>query len=166
MALLELQRIEAVSRSGLADGRRRLALDILARTAAQSLRVSMGFVTVLDRTHQYTPGCHGLDLGPVARAHSFCDHTVMGLEPVVVRDARRDPRFADDPFVTGEPFLRAYAGVPLIDSDGHALGALCVAERYARSFEAGELLSLLRLSDMAVRMIESEARRTRCAKAG
>lgn len=160
MAPLELQRTEAVERTGLTDGRRRSALDILARTAAQSLRTSMGFVTIIDRTRQFAPGCYGLDLDPVPREHSFCHHTIMGLEPLAVRDARRDPRFACSPFVTGEPFLRAYAGVPLVDRDGHVLGALCVAERFARSFETGELLNLLRLGDMSVRLIESAARKT------
>lgn len=157
---LERDRIAAVDRSGLLGERSMPALDVVARTAATSMRTSMGFVTLIGAEHQHAIGSHGIDLAPMQRQTAICNHTICTFEPFVVPDTRRDPRFADNPLVTGEPFLRAYAGVALVDTDGHALGALCVAERYARSFEAGELLPLLRLSDIAVRLIEIEARQT------
>lgn len=158
---LERERIAAVERSGLLGQGTKPALNVIARTAAISMRTSMGFVTLIGAEHQHAIGSHGIEMAPIDRDRTFCHHTICDFEPLVVPDTRRDPRFADNPFVTGEPFLRAYAGVPLVDTDGHALGALCVAERYARSFEAGELLSLLRLGDIAMRLIETEARHTR-----
>jgi len=109
---LELRRARAVARTGLLAARSHPGLDIVARAAANAMRTSIGFVSLIGNSHAHAIGSHGLDMVPVERDKTFCDHTIAGFEPLVVEDARRDGRFRDNPFVTGPPFLRAYAGVP------------------------------------------------------
>jgi GAF domain-containing protein len=70
----------------------------------------------------------GLDASQTPRDISFCGHAVYQRAALVVPDATQDPRFADNPLVTGEPGLRFYAGTPLMGSDGHALGTLCAID--------------------------------------
>lgn len=146
---LESRRSRAAKVAFVHAFQRKDGLNLIALKAAKSLRTSMGFVTLIDETHQYGIGTFGIDLAPVERAHAFCDQTIAGLEPFVVKDAACDPRFHDNRFVVGEPHIRAYAGVPILDAEGNAVGAVCVAERFARCFKAIELLTLIRLAETA-----------------
>lgn len=150
----EKQRVDAVRASGLLGRGSDPALDIIARTAAENLRASMGLVTLIDKTHVHSVGVYGVETRPALRREAVCDHALVDFQPLVIEDTLTDPRFKDNPFVKGAPFVRAYAGVPLINAHGFALGTLCVAERYPRKFTAGELLSLCKAGDMALRIIE------------
>lgn len=76
--------------------------------------------------------CVGLDVGQTERNISFCGHTILAREPLIIANAETDPRFADNPLVTGEPHIRFYAGIPLSDPDGHRLGTFCVIDRRSR----------------------------------
>ncbi|GGS69036.1 hypothetical protein GCM10010156_29990 [Planobispora rosea] len=75
-----------------------------------------------------------------------------------VPDARADPRFRDDPLVTGEPHLRFYAGAPLISGHGHALGTVCVADHQPRRLNAGQRQALHTLATHAVTLMELHGR--------
>lgn len=89
-------------------------------------------ITLVEQEHLRFLAKTGTELEGTPRSISFCPHAMLGREPMVVRDAAADPRFADNPLVTGEPHIRFYAGAPLISEEGAPLGALCVIDGVAR----------------------------------
>ena len=92
----------------------------------QWFETPIALVTFVQETEQMIRGAVGLDIQSMRRADSFCAHTILSDDVMIVEDATRDPRFADNPLVTGPPFIRFYAGAPLITDDGFRLGAFCV----------------------------------------
>ncbi|HSG93994.1 MAG TPA: sensor domain-containing diguanylate cyclase [Afifellaceae bacterium] len=85
---------------------------------------------------------------------AFCDHTIRNPEPMVVEDARLDERFADNPFVTGEPGIRFYAGAPLHTRDGQNIGTLCTIDLKPRSINESQLAALSDLARLVVDEME------------
>ena len=115
-------------------GRGSAELDDVARRAAESLSMPVGLVSMVGRNERvFLVGRHGVGLADVARMVSFCAHAITGDGPLVIEDAMADPRFRNNPLVTGEAGMRYCAGVPLIDREGHRLGALCVIDTVGRA---------------------------------
>ena len=96
--------------------------------AAALCGTPIALVTLLEDQRQTFLARTGLDMTETPRAISFCDHTIRGRDMLIVPDLGADPRFADNPLVTGEAHARFYAGAPLFTDDGVALGALCVLD--------------------------------------
>lgn len=90
--------------------------------------VPTAFVTFVERDTQSFVVRLGLPLCETSRDVSFCAHAVAAEEMLVVLDAASDPRFSDNPLVTGAPYIRFYAGMPLFNPSGHAVGTLCLAD--------------------------------------
>ena len=128
--------------------------DAVTLMAAELFEVSMAAVTVLDRGRQIFQSACGLDRYSTSRKNAFCNLTVEGQEVFVVEDARHDPRFRDNPMVTGEPHIRFYAGAPLRLGDGVAVGALCLLDRRARKFSPTERLRLKNLAQIVAGIAE------------
>ena len=131
--------------------------DQLADLAAEIFDAPIALVSLVDRDRQWFKSRHGLKVTETPRAWSFCDHAVqMGPRGLlVVEDATKDPRFADNPIVTGAPGLRFYAGAVLTTVEGHNLGALCVADTKRRLRPSDRKLNRLRiLADLVVNAIE------------
>ena len=84
------------------------------------------------------------------REVAFCNYNIQSEEVMVVEDATADPRFADNPLVTGPPGIRFYAGAPLVTEGGHALGSLCVIDTKPRSLSAGDRATLETLAAVVV----------------
>ncbi|MCT2559963.1 PAS domain-containing protein [Tsuneonella sp. YG55] len=100
----------------------------ITRFAARLCQAPVAFVSMVERDVQRFLTHEGLDLRTTPRKQSFCAHTMMRGEEMIVTDASSDPRFADNELVTGEPHVRFYAGAPLISPEGAPLGALCVID--------------------------------------
>src|SRR5262249_6110089 len=94
---------------------------------------------------QWFKSHYGLADSESPRETSFCGHVVASDHPLVVPDAHIDPRFADNPFVTGDPCVRFYAGMPLRTHEGFVLGTLCAIDRAPRELtsEQHQLLAVL-----------------------
>ena len=86
---------------------------------------------------------------------SFCQFTILGQDVFEVPNTADDPRFMKNPLVTGEPYIRSYAGAPLITSRGFALGSLCVLHDEPRELSRGQREGLMRLAGLLVREIEA-----------
>lgn len=134
----ELQRLEALRRFEI-GGDADVALDGLASLAALVCGTPIALITVVEASHQWTKARFGIELGPVDREYAFCSHAIRSDEGLVVPDTLRDERFATNPFVTGPPSIRFYAGAPLISADGWRFGAVCVMDHEPRFLEAAKV---------------------------
>jgi excisionase family DNA binding protein len=145
----ERARLAALRASGLVDPLPDAAFERLAWLAAEVTGCPIGLVTLLTSRRQWFKAKSGTDMTETPRDWAFCNHTILQGEPFVVDDAAHDARFAGNPLVTGEPHLRFYAGVRLLDAGGHAFGALCVLDREPRRLRARELKALEELAAIA-----------------
>ncbi len=135
------------------------AFDRVTKLVADLFEAPIALVTLVDDSRQWFKSAYGLEIRETPRDISFCQHVVTGEEPLVIADARNDDRFRDNILVTGEPFIRFYAGVPLRAYNGAVLGTLCVIDRRERAGFDGQ--SVERLEDFAaIIMAEAELRRT------
>lgn len=122
------------------------AFDDIARLAAELCGTEVALITLVDSDRQWFKARVGVAQTDTARDLSFCGHCITGHKPLVVEDTLLDPRFADNPLVTGDPGLRFYAGVPLQVEPGSAIGALSVADRSPRTITEQQLSALRRLA--------------------
>lgn len=125
----------------------------ITRTAARLFGVPISTVTLVDEKRQWFKSRYGLFVPETPRNVSFCGHAIVGDEIFVVEDAQSDPRFADNPLVTGAPFIRFYAGRPIKTPGGVKLGTLCLMGREPRKFGDADLLTLEDLAGWAEREI-------------
>lgn len=110
------------------------AFDRVTRTAQRLFDVPIALVSLIDERRQWFKSCIGLPLREAGRDVSFCGHAIMHDEIFVVENSALDPRFADNPLVTGDPHVVFYAGRPLHNAEWHRVGTLCVIDRKPRSF--------------------------------
>ncbi|MBJ7339813.1 PAS domain S-box protein [Mycolicibacterium sp.] len=122
----ERDRLRVLVDFAIMDTPAEAAFDDLAALAAHLCGAPMALVSLVDADRQWFKARHGLSVSQTPREQSFCAHALRGTGLLVVPDTRLDPRFVDNPLVTGEPHLRFYAGAPLVTSDGYVLGTLCV----------------------------------------
>lgn len=127
-------------------------LDRLAAIAARACHTPVALVSLVGGQRQSFVGRFGLDVQGTPRGDSFCAHAMHLPEGMVVKDAREDPRFSDNPLVTGEMSIRFYAGKPLMSAEGSPLGSICVIDTVPRdeglSREELEALDTVALSVM------------------
>ena len=131
----------------------------LCETARDLFQAPIALVSLVGETDQWFKARCGIDLTGTERGASFCTHTVMSNEVLVVEDASRDPRFADSFLVTGEQGIRFYAGAPLEVAPGLQVGSLCVMDRVPRAFTAqqrGQLQNLARIVTAQLRLHRTE----------
>jgi tRNA A-37 threonylcarbamoyl transferase component Bud32 len=127
------------------------AFDEVARLAADLCDAEIALITLVDSDYQWFKARVGIEQVGTARDLSFCGHCINHRHPLVVKDTLQDPRFADNPLVVGDPFLRFYAGVPLLVEEGSSVGALSVAGRAPRTLTERQLESLQRLARQVTR---------------
>ena len=141
----EQERLTALHDHNILDTAPEQEFDDLVRLAASLCGVPIAAVSLIDEHRQWFKAMLGLPTSETPRADAFCAHTILQPGVFVVQDAQADPRFADNPLVTGDPNIRFYAGAPLLTEEGLALGSLCIIDRVPRQFtpEQGELLRLL-----------------------
>ncbi len=130
------------------------AFDDVAFLAAQLCRVPIALISLLDRDRYWIKARLGLDLTSVPRRLSFCAHIPQSPGVLIVPDAHRDPRFRDNPLVTGPPHIRFYAGISLQTEAGHQLGALSVIDTGPRRLDPEQADALKVLARQALAQME------------
>jgi signal transduction histidine kinase len=131
----------------------------LVEIAAQVAAVPMATINLITETEQHQIAAHGFDAAVCAREDSMCNLVLNVGHPVVVADARRDPRFCDNPFVTGQiGHVRFYASHQLVTPQGVVIGTLCVFDVEPRVLDEDRVRSLSALADRVVDLLELELR--------
>jgi PAS domain S-box-containing protein len=154
IAANEAERLAALDRYGVLDTPREDAFDEITSLAAAACGTPIAIVNFVSRDRQWAKSCVGVDNADAPRAHSFCAHVVGQRELMIVDDTLADPRFVDNPLVTGNPHLRFYAGAPLITKDGLAIGSLCVCDRVPRTLTRQQIISLEVLARQVMSQLE------------
>ncbi len=116
--------------------------DRLTRLAKRVFDVPVVLISLVDSNRQWFKSNVGLDTQETAREISFCTHAIEGKKILVVPDAAKDKRFADNPLVTAENGIRFYAGCPIKSPSGHALGTLCIIDQKPREMTYEDLDTL------------------------
>jgi anti-sigma regulatory factor (Ser/Thr protein kinase) len=129
----ETRRLAALRHYRILDTEPERAFDDLALLASHICRTPIALISVVDADRQWFKARKGVAFTETSRAVSFCSHAIEQHGLFIVQDARDDERFRDSPLVTGGPFVRFYAGAPLLTREGHALGTLCVIDRVPRT---------------------------------
>ncbi len=136
-------RVAALQSYAILDTAPEPAFDRIARMAAAIFGVPTAMLSLVDTDRQWFKASCGVSDRQTARDISFCHHAIQNTTPLVVVDATEDPRFASSPLVTGPMGVRFYAGMPLINGEGFALGSLCVVDTKPR-MPTQEQIDLLR----------------------
>jgi diguanylate cyclase (GGDEF)-like protein len=130
----ESARIEALHSLHILDTPPEERFDRLTRLARRLFDVPIAVVTLIDVDRQWFKSCAGFDATQTTRDISFCSHAILSDGLTVVSDATRDDRFSGNPQVTGEPYIRFYAGCPIRSESGYNLGTLCLVDLKTRAF--------------------------------
>ncbi|HBX39471.1 MAG TPA: hypothetical protein DEG64_03125, partial [Marinobacter adhaerens] len=153
---LEKRRLTALERLGILDTPPEDRFERLTRIARQYYGVKTALFSIIDSERQWFKSRQGLEASQTPRSVAFCDYAIQQDKAFIVSDATKDPRFSQNPLVTGFPNIRFYAGMPVREPTGFKIGTICIIDDKPRDF--GELdLDILR--NLAT-MIEDELERT------
>jgi PAS domain S-box-containing protein len=152
----DAERVAALRAYGILDSAKDDAFDALVRVASSLCETPIALVGLIDERREWLLSTHGIaNPGELPREITFCAHAIASRDVLVVEDATRDARFAENPLVTQEPRIRFYAGYPLIDQAGFALGTLCVLDQKPRTLSALQIANLRELATAMVRLLEA-----------
>nr|WP_318383771.1 sensor domain-containing diguanylate cyclase [uncultured Enterobacter sp.] len=141
----EKERLKSLYMMDLLDKKDDERLSRLTRLAKATFDVPIALISLLDRDRQWLVSCTGVNVRETSRNVSFCAHAILLQGALIVKDARKDERFENNPFVTGEPYVRFYAGCPVHLPDGSVAGTVCVIDDQPREFSSEEINLLLDL---------------------
>lgn len=143
----ESQRLQSLHALKQLDSPPEPQFDRLTRIAARCFNVPIALLSLVDLDRQWFKSRVGLEERQTPRSLSFCAHAILQDEPLIIRDTHSDPRFSDNPLVTGAPHVRFYAGRPVHGPDGYRIGTFCLLDRRPREFDA---VDLQLLNDLAI----------------
>ncbi|MCB1255468.1 MAG: diguanylate cyclase [Microthrixaceae bacterium] len=151
----DIDRIAAVAALDLLDTAPENRFDRLTRLASRLFATPIAAINLIGSNRQWSKSIVGLDDVEIPREFSFCNIAVLDGAPLVVPDLRHDPRFADNPWVVGNPGIKFYAGHPVRSPDGFAVGTICVMDLVSRDFGPSEM----ELLDDLAALVETELAR-------
>ncbi|MBD2068182.1 PAS domain S-box protein [Leptolyngbya sp. FACHB-671] len=151
----ELDRLNDLYQHQILDTEPEQLFDDLTRLAAHICQTPIALITLLDTERQWFKSKVGVDISETPRNISFCNHTILQTDVLVVPNLLLDERFAANPLVTSEHHIRFYAGCPLITSKGHALGSICVVDRQPRELSAEQINALRALGRQVVSQLKT-----------
>lgn len=150
----EAQRLQALHELELLDSADEEAFDHLTRLASLICEVPISVISLVDDDRQWFKSRVGLEARETTRDVAFCTHAILANEIFEIPDAQLDPRFCNNPLVTGDPNISYYAGMPLHTQEGYRVGTLCVIDHQPRLLTAAQRESLALLGALASRQLE------------
>jgi GAF domain-containing protein len=161
----EAGRLAALKDYHILDTAAEQTYDDLTALAAYICDVPISMISLVDESRQWFKSKLGLNERETPRDVAFCAHAILQSEPLIVRDAMRDARFADSALVTRSPHIRFYAGFPLASPDGFALGTLCAIDRKPRQLSAEQKQAMQALARQVMALLEARRISARMADA-
>ena len=164
-AVEDRQRLGAILRTGLLDTPPEESFDRLTRLAAKLIGVPATFISLVDQNRDFYKSCFGFG-EPLAttrqlEGRTFCHHAIVASGPLLIEDTMADPVFREVPTVQSLG-VRAYAGIPLVTDEGHAIGSFCAIDFVPRAWSALDVEILTELAASAMR--EIKLRSAACAE--
>jgi signal transduction histidine kinase len=153
----EPSRLATLRRYSIVDSLSAPEFDDASALAALICGTPVSLVSLIDQDRQWFKAKTGTDLSETPRSQSFCAHILTDSKTLVVPDAQQDPRFADNPLVTGAPNVRFYAGAPIVAPNGHILGTVCVLDVQPRNLSPQQITALESLSRQVMALIEARS---------
>jgi GAF domain-containing protein len=150
----EAERLTTLKEYHILDTGAEQSYDDITTLAAHICEVPIALISIVDEARQWFKSRVGMEQQQTSREIAFCAYAILQQEPFIVKDAKKDQRFADNPLVTGEPHIRFYAGFPLINVEGLALGTLCVIDRQPRQLSAEQLKTMQALARQVMALLE------------
>jgi len=156
----EAERLKALASYQILDTLPEEVYDDITRLATEITGTPIALLNLVDEKRLWNKSHQGLAVGEIPREEAFCAHAILDPnEIMVVEDMRADERFHDLPSTLHEPYILFYAGVPIVDGDGHALGTLCILDNRPRSLPPNKLVALKALAKLVC--VHFELRKTR-----
>lgn len=150
----EEQRLQRLNELGILDTLEEQAYDDLTYLASQICNTPIALVSLVDKERQWFKSHHGLDAHETPRDVAFCAHAILDDKTFVVEDSSKDERFNDNPLATDAPFVKFYAGAPLIMGNNLRLGTLCVIANEPRVITEEQIKALESLARQVVSQLE------------
>src|SRR5208337_5010691 len=142
----EAERLAALREYRILDTEAEKSYDDITALAAYLCDVPIAMISLVDESRQWFKSKLGLNQKETPRDIAFCAHAILQTEPMIVRDALKDARFADSSLVRRSPHIRFYAGFPLCSPEVFALGTLCAIDRKPRHLSAEQKKAMRALS--------------------
>jgi signal transduction histidine kinase len=155
--LNEKERLESLNSYGILDTESDCFFDTFTLLSKNICEVPICVISFVDSNRQWFKSKQGVDVCETSRDISFCGHAINQTEIFIIEDATKDERFFDNPLVTGELAIRFYAGKPLINEDGYALGTICVIDQKPRSLSRFQLDQLNIIGDMLTNYLKKNS---------
>ena len=149
----EVQRLEALKRYHILDTENDADFDRLTQLASLICEVPISLITLIDEHRQWFKSKTGIHISELPRNLSICQYVIQEQAAIVVEDSAVDERFRNDPVVTNNPGLRFYAGYPLVDPNGFALGTLCVLDQKPKKINQSQNKALQLIAAEAMSLI-------------
>lgn len=150
----EAARIAALDKYAILDTDPEQSFDDLTLLASFVCKTPIALISLVDEDRQWFKSRIGIEPSETSREIAFCSTAILQPDVFVVPDALADDRFRDNPLVVSDPHIRFYAGAPLINEDGFALGTLCVVDRAPRELAPDEREALKALSRLVLAQLE------------
>lgn len=150
----DASRVAALERYAILDTDPEQAFDDLTLLASFVCRTPIAMISLVDEKRQWFKSRIGITASETSRDIAFCSIAIQQTDVFIVPDALKDDRFRNNPLVVLEPHIRFYAGAPLINEDGYALGTLCVVDRTPRELEPEQEEALKALSRLVLAQLE------------
>jgi GAF domain-containing protein len=147
-------RVAALNRYSILDTLPEQIFDDVTALASMVCGTPISMVSLVDADRQWFKAAVGTEVRETPRSLSFCAHTLGTARTLIVKDALQDPRFMNNPAVTGPPGIRFYAGAPIVERSGHVLGTVCVIDTTPRSISPIQTAALEALARHTMALME------------